>query len=144
MPEYHNIDFEHASALMDVVQKVASVSPAYMALSGVAMMELKEMNVVAQDYLNELGKERLKAEQDAAAKLNADAQAQAEADRPRTATANQLRSVTPGEPVTDDVKIVAGEANAEGGVMSQGSSAPVLRRTAVAPDLNDASKQGSG
>lgn len=144
MAEYHNIDFANAATLMDVVQKVASVSPAYMALSGVAMMELKEMNEEAQAYLNELGAERLKAEQDAAAKLNAESQAQAEANQPRAIPANQLRSVTPGEPVPDDVKVAAGEANAEGGDMGPPqTSAPVLRRTAV-PDLADASKQGSG
>lgn len=59
------IDFEHAANLMDVVQKVASVAPAYTALSGVAMMELKEYNEAAQAYLNELGRQRLEAEQEA-------------------------------------------------------------------------------
>ena len=65
------IDFERAANLMDVVQKVASVAPAYTAISSVAMMELKEYNEAAQAYLNELGKQRLEAEQEAAAELEA-------------------------------------------------------------------------
>lgn len=67
MPDHLDIDFERAANLMDVVQKVASVAPAYTALSGVAMGELKKYNETAQEYLNELGKERLAAEQEAAA-----------------------------------------------------------------------------
>lgn len=61
------IDFERAANLMDVVQKVAVVAPTYMALSGVAMMELKEYNEAAQEYLNEIAQQRLEAEQEAAA-----------------------------------------------------------------------------
>lgn len=64
-----NIDFARAAELMDVVQKVASVAPAYTALSGVAMAELKEYNETATKYLDDLGQRRLKEEQDAAAKI---------------------------------------------------------------------------
>lgn len=59
------IDFTRAATLMDVVQKVATVAPAYTALLGVAMGELKEYNDTAQEYLNELGRQRLKEEQEA-------------------------------------------------------------------------------
>lgn len=62
-----DIDFGRAANLMDVVQKVATVAPAYTALSGVAMMELKEYNETAQDYLNKIAQLRLAEEQDAAA-----------------------------------------------------------------------------
>lgn len=65
------INFERAANLMDVVQKVATVAPTYTALSSVAMMELKEYNEAAQAYLNELGQQRLEAEQEAAATLKA-------------------------------------------------------------------------
>jgi hypothetical protein len=61
------IDFERAANLMDVVQKVASIAPTYTALSSVAMMELKEYNEAAQEYLNEIAQQRAEAEQEAAA-----------------------------------------------------------------------------
>lgn len=57
------IDFERAAILMDVVAKVAHVGPAYLALSGAAMNELKEMNDVALAEQKALGEERLKNEQ---------------------------------------------------------------------------------
>lgn len=62
-------NIERASMLLDVVQKIASVVPAYTALSSVAMMELKEMNESAQQHINELGQKRLREEQEAAAEL---------------------------------------------------------------------------
>lgn len=95
------IDFERAAVLMDVVQKVATVAPAYTALSGVAMGELKEYNDVAQQYLNELGRQRLAEEQAAAAKINAEAEKQSRANQPKAIPANTLRVPTPmpGEPV---------------------------------------------
>lgn len=118
MAEIPNIDFEHAATLMDVVQKVASVAPAYMAISSVAMAELKEMNEEAQAYLNQLGQERLQAEQEAAAELNrqnleaAKENERAEAEiAKRTAASNAVKPITvmPGEPVPDVVREHAGE-----------------------------------
>lgn len=105
MAEIPNIDFGRAATLMDVVQKVAGVAPAFTALSSVAMGELKEMNEAAQEYLNELGRERLRAEQEAAAKLNAENQAAAEEQaridedrRRQQAVAVKPITVMPGEP----------------------------------------------
>lgn len=64
-----DIDFARAAALMDVVQKVASVVPSYTPLSSVALNELKEMNDRAAEIIAELGRERLRKEQEEAAKL---------------------------------------------------------------------------
>lgn len=102
-----DLDFERAATLLDVVQKVASIVPAYTALSGVAMGELRKYNDTAQEYLNELGRERLKAEQEAAAELNRQNQAEAVArekaeaeiaERTRRSNAIQPILVMPGEP----------------------------------------------
>lgn len=142
MTDFPDIDYVHAASLLDVVQKVATVSPAYLALSSVAMMELKEMNEEANAFLKDLGQQRLKEEQAAAAKINEHNRLALEADadnsqKVRTPVA-QPKTVMPGQP--DDL------SNAEGGVMgttANTSSAPVIRRTA-APDQNDASRQGSG
>lgn len=107
MPYDHDIDFGRAAALMDVVQKVASVAPTYTSLSGVAMMELKEMNEQAMEFLSELGRQRLAAEQQAAADLNAKNQAAMEESNrinaeiaERTAASNVAKpiQVMPGEP----------------------------------------------
>lgn len=107
MPYDHDIDFGRAAALMDVVQKVANVAPTYTSLSGVAMMELKEMNEQAMEFLSELGRQRLAAEQQAAADLNAKNQAAMEESNrinaeiaERTAASNVAKpiQVMPGEP----------------------------------------------
>lgn len=142
MADTPDLDFERAATLMDVVQKVAAIAPAYMAISSLAMVELKEMNIEAQQYLDDLGKERLAKEQEAAARLNRQSLEEAVRTAPRAIPANapQLRTPMPGEPVDP---IIQHEANAEGGDMGGPQGAPIIRRTA-APDLNDASKQGSG
>lgn len=104
-----NIDFGRAATLMDVVQKVASVVPAYTALSSAAMNELKEMQDVALEEQMELGRQRLKAEQEEAARITehnqaaADEQAKAEAKQKAIADARNRNpvkpiNVKPGEP----------------------------------------------
>lgn len=111
------IDFERAANLMDVVQKVASVTPTYTALSSVAMMELKEYNNAAQEYLTEIGKQRLAEEQAAAAELaehNRKAmedQAKTEAEiRDRTAASRTAPpTIMPGQPVPQQVQVAAGD-----------------------------------
>lgn len=65
----HNIDFERVAMLLNVVQKQASVAPQYMAISAIAMSEIKEMNEEAQAHLNQLAKDRQEAEQEAAIEL---------------------------------------------------------------------------
>lgn len=85
-----DIDFERAANLMDVVQKVATVAPQYTALSGVAMMELKEYNETAQDYLNKIAQLRLAEEQDATAA------------REQERLAAESKPVKPFTPVTPD------------------------------------------
>lgn len=101
---------ERAGMLLDVVQKVASVAPAYTAISSIAMAELKEMNDDAQRHLDQLGRDRLKAEQEAAARVNEEnriameKQAKIDAEiAERTAVSNVVRPITimPGEPVSD-------------------------------------------
>lgn len=111
------IDFERAGTLMDVVQKVASVSPSYMAISGAAMRELKEMNDTALEEQKELAAQRLKEENEAAARLNEQnriaAEKQAKIDQEvanRTqASRGQPLTVMPGEPVPAAVRREAGE-----------------------------------
>lgn len=71
----HDFDFNRASKLLDIVQKQASVAPQYMAISSIAMMEIKEMNEEAQTILDEIGQQRLHEEQ----------QANAEAEQARLA-----------------------------------------------------------
>lgn len=111
-----SINFERAATLMDVVQKVAGVAPAYTALSSLAMMELKEMNVEAQGHIDALGQKRLREEQETAARLNEHnriaAEKQAKIDQEiadRTAASNAAKPITvmPGEPVPDVVKAAA-------------------------------------
>lgn len=103
------INFEHAAMLLDVVQKVASVAPQYTALSSAAMNELKEMQDVAAQEQVELGRQRLKAEQEEAARIDAhnqkaaDEQAAAEAKQKAIADAKNRNpvkpiNVKPGEP----------------------------------------------
>lgn len=58
------IDFARASALMDVVQKVATIAPKYMNLSSMAMAELKAMDEEAKAW-NDAEAERIKAEAEA-------------------------------------------------------------------------------
>lgn len=143
-----NIDFDYASKLLDVVQKVATVAPAYLALSSVAMMELKEMNEEANAFLKDLSQQRLKEEQDAAAKINAHNQAslQADAENNEKVRAPVVKPVTvmPGEPnEVPEIQQRLEDTNAEGGVMgttANTSSAPVIRRTAL--EANDPSKFG--
>lgn len=115
----HNIDLDRVAQLLDIVQKQASVAPQYMAISSIAMMEVKEINEEAQQYLNELGQERLKAEQEAAAELNRQNQLAAEQHErdnaeiaKRTAASRtQPLTVMPGEPVPNVVREQAGETD---------------------------------
>lgn len=93
-----DIDFGRAANLMDVVQKVATVAPAYTALSGVAMMELKEYNETAQDYLNKIAQLRLAEEQDAAAAREQERLA-AESKPVKPFTPVTLDPLNPSEPV---------------------------------------------
>lgn len=98
---------ERAGALLDVVQKIASVAPAYTAISSMAMMELKEMNEDAQRHLNDIAQQRMQAEQEAAAELNRKNQEAMEeqtrssaeiAERTRASNAIKPITVMPGEP----------------------------------------------
>lgn len=108
-------NIERASMLLDVVQKVASVAPAYTALSSMAMMELKEMNQDAQQRLDVLGRRRLEAEQEAAAELNRQNQeameesARANAEIAERTASTQKITIMPGEPVPNAVREQAGE-----------------------------------
>lgn len=98
-----DIDFARAAALMDVVQKVASVVPSYTPLSSVALNELKEMNDRAAEIIAELGRERLRKEQEEAAKLT-EANQKAADEEARIAAEQKARpvvkpiNVMPGEP----------------------------------------------
>lgn len=104
-----DINFERAALLMDAVQKQAHVAPAFTALSGVAMAELKEYNDVAQQYLNELGRQRLAEEQAAAARINAEAERQSRDNQPKTIpgqdipSARRVPTPMPGEPVDERI-----------------------------------------
>lgn len=128
---------ERAAMLLDVVQKVASVAPAYTALSSIAMAELKEMNEDAQQHLNELGQQRLKAEQEAAAELNrrnqeaADEQARIDAEIAGRTIASRTQPITvmPGEPVPNAVSEQVTEAEPETDTPQfPDDTAPVARR----------------
>lgn len=135
-----DIDFGRAAELMDVVQKVASVTPAYTALSSAALAELKEMNDEAQEALNDLGKRRLKAEQEAAIRLSEHNQASAEeqakidaevAQRTK-ASRSQSMTVMSGEPVPQKVRQEAGELDGpenDPEPHTNITNAPVKRRT---------------
>lgn len=103
------IDFDRAAVLLDVVQKVAGVAPQYMAISSAAMNELKEMQDIASEEHAELGRKRLQAEQEEAARLTQEAQDEAnrqakfEANQKTIADTNARQNVkpinvTPGEP----------------------------------------------
>lgn len=103
------IDFERVAMLLDVVQKVASVAPQYMAISSAAMNEVKEMQDVAAEEAAELGRQRLKAEQEEAARITehnqkaADEQVDAEAKQKAIVDAKNRNpakpiNVKPGEP----------------------------------------------
>lgn len=54
MNEIHEFDFERCMALMSVIEKISTVSPQNMAITGIAQAELKEMNEQAKD----IGKRR--------------------------------------------------------------------------------------
>lgn len=111
----NNLDFDRIAQLLDIVQKQASVAPQYTALGSLAMMEIKEMNEEAQQYLNDLGQERLRAEQEAAAELNQRNQeameesARANAEIAERTASTQKIIVMPGEPVPNAVREQAGE-----------------------------------
>lgn len=128
------INFERAATLMDVVQKVASVAPAYTALSGVAMGELKKMNEEAQEHLSELGRQRLKEEQVAAARLAENNRLAAEEQAAQDAKAQQLAqrpkpiAIMPGEPVPDAVRAKADEIPETDTPQFPDDTAPVTRR----------------
>lgn len=130
---------ERAGTLMDIVQKVASVAPAYTALASIAMMELKEMNDAAQKEIDAIGAERLRKEQEAAAELNRQnqeaAKEQARIDAERKAqqdTAPKPITVMPGEPVPDIVRQQAGEVEPKDieprADVVEPNDAPVTRR----------------
>lgn len=130
-------NLERAAMLLDIVQKVASVAPAYTALSSIAMAELKEMNQSAQEHLNKLGQQRLAAEQEAAAELSRQnakaAKEQAEIDARNAERNAQPRPITimPGEPVPNAVRKQVGEIDQETDTPQfpeEPESAPVTRR----------------
>lgn len=93
------IDFARAAVLMDVVQKVAGVAPAYSAISSAAMNELKEMNDVASEEHAELGRLRLKAEQEEAARLTQQAQDQADEQAKHDAKQKAIEDARNRQPV---------------------------------------------
>lgn len=134
----HNIDLDRVAQLLDIVQKQASVAPQYMAISSIAMMEVKEINEEAQQYLNDLGQERLKAEQEAAAELNRRNQLAAEqherdnAEIAKRTAASRTQPITvmPGEPVPNVVREQAGEISQETDVpqFPDDEPTPVARR----------------
>lgn len=138
-----DIDFARAAELMDVVQKVATVAPAYTALSSVAMAELKEYNETAMKYLNDLGQQRLKEEQAAAAKIAdhnpASLEKQAATDKEvadRTAASRLAPpTIMPGQPVPQQVQVATGDVrppdedhNMDGIADQQQNSSIVERR----------------
>lgn len=57
------IDFERAAALMDIMQKVAAVSPMMMAISGEAGEELKAINEACKENARERAEEIRQKEQ---------------------------------------------------------------------------------
>lgn len=133
----HDIDFDRVAKLLDAVQKQASVAPQYMAISSLAMMEIKEINEQAQEYLNDLGKERLRIEQEAAAELNrqnqeaADKQAKIDREIAERTAASRVAPITvmPGEPVPNIVREQAGEIEPETDTPQfPDDTAPVTRR----------------
>lgn len=138
MTDHIDIDFARAAILMDVVQKQTTVVPRYMALSSVALGELNDMNDIAQQYLNDLGQERLKAEQEAAAELNRrnleaaqeHERANAEIAKRTAASRTQPITVMPGEPVPNVVREQAGEIDQETDVpqLPDDEPTPVARR----------------
>jgi len=71
------IDFERAAVLLDVVAKCATVGPMYTSLSGMAGLELKEMNDAALENAKEIAAEREAKERD---RLEAEAAAAREAN----------------------------------------------------------------
>lgn len=144
-----NIDFTRAAMLLDIVQKVATTAPGYMALSSAAMIELKKMNDTADAFHIELGKQRLADEQAEAAARTKAAQDQADADAAAQGDlAPKLKpiQVVPGQP-NELAEIKAREESVDSRSESAGDmttdTAPILRRTAI-PDANDPSRQGSG
>lgn len=100
------IDFARASLLLDVVQKQASAAPQYMAIGSSAMNELKEMQDAASEEHAELGRQRLKAEQEEAARLTR--QAQEQTDKPvkpinvKPGEPNELEEIKSHEPPLDN------------------------------------------
>lgn len=134
----HNIDLDRVAQLLDIVQKQASVAPQYMAISSIAMMEVKEINEEAQRYLNDLGQERIRAEQEAAAELNRQNQLAAEqherdnAEIAKRTAASRTQPITvmPGEPVPNVVREQAGEIDQETDVpqFPDDEPTPVARR----------------
>lgn len=99
---------ERAGMLLDVVQKVASVAPAYTAISSMAMAELKEMNEDSQRQLNELGRRRLEAEQEAAAELDRKNQ---EAMEEQTRTSAEIAERTAASNAIKPIQVMPGEPN---------------------------------
>lgn len=109
MNEIHEFDFERCMALMSVIEKISTVSPQNMAITGIAQAELKEMNDQAKD----IGKRRGDRIRDAEAKRaqaqqaavdeqdaeSADAEEEVEVVRPKAIPNRQVEPpAAPGQP----------------------------------------------
>lgn len=101
MTDKPNIDFTRVGILLDVVHKLSTVAPSKTALIGLAMEEIHQAQMDAEDYLKASAKEKLAVEQEAAARINAKNQAEASRNQPKAIPAETFKPVTvvPGEPV---------------------------------------------
>lgn len=107
MNEIHEFDFERCMALMSVIEKISTVSPQNMAITGIAQAELKEMNEQAKDIgkrrgdrVREAEAKRAQAQQAAVDKQDAeDAEDEVEVAKPRAVPHHQVAPpAAPGQP----------------------------------------------
>ncbi len=109
MTNVSKIDFARVQTLMDVVHQVTVVAPRCTAILAAAMDELNALNDIAQKEREEIGKQRLAAEQEAAARLNEETREREEKERmaneakPKPVPPTPQFTVRPGEPVADEV-----------------------------------------
>lgn len=106
MNEIHEFDFERCMALMSVIEKISTVSPQNMAITGIAQAELKEMNEQAKDIgkrrgdrVREAEAKRAQAQQAAVDEQDAEETEEDIARQPRAVPHHQVAPpAAPGQP----------------------------------------------
>lgn len=98
-----DIDFGRVSLLMDIIQKVTTITPQDTYIMAAAQAEIREVNTTLGERITKARQERLAVEQARAAEINAENQAIADAEANVKAQPKSIPApvtVMPGEPVS--------------------------------------------